>query len=102
MVQRISAIAPRRAGFADRLYALLGPLFRRAEPVAIVEQRFNFLPRSFRWRGDLRRVRHIARVWDCAHIGRRAPRRYFEVVCQDGGICVLFQDLNVGTWHLSL
>ena len=31
----------------------------------------------------------------------RAPRRYFEVICGRGGSYVLFQDLQLGTWHMS-
>jgi hypothetical protein len=75
---------------------------RRAEPIAIVEQRFNFLPRSFRWRGNLQSIRQIARVWERTYTSRRAPRRYFEVICQDNSTRVLFQDLSVGTWHVSV
>ncbi len=102
MVQRISAIGPSRADGFPRMRSLLRALIRHAEPVALVEQRFNFLPRSFRWRGDLRRVRVVARMWEHPRVGWRPPRRYFEVVCHDDGTYLLFQDLSIGTWHLSV
>lgn len=102
MVQRMSAVGPWRADGFSRLRSLLRALGRHAEPVALIEQHFNFLPRSFRWRGDLRRVRVVARVWELPRLGWRPPRRYFEVVCHDEGTYLLFQDLSIGTWHVSV
>jgi hypothetical protein len=102
MVQRIGVAAPARwwaGGFAwSRALALV----RRVEPVDLVEQRYNFLPHSFRWRGAMRRVRRVARVWEQQGSAARSPRRYFEVTCGGGGSYVLFQDLRVGTWHMSM
>jgi hypothetical protein len=102
MVQRTSAIGPWRADRLTRMGALLSGLVRHVEPVALVEQRFNFLPRSFRWRGDLWRVRVVAQVWEQPRAGWRSPRRYFEVVCHDDRTYILFQDLHIGTWHVSV
>lgn len=110
MVQRISAFSSRstggamgaRAGLGGWLRALLAPFRRRVEPVDLLDQQFNFLPRSFRWRGDLWRVRSIVRVWEQPRAGLRPSRRYFEVTCGPGGRYVLFQDLQIGTWHVSL
>ena len=102
MVQRTIAPTHSRSLFGGRVWSLLAASGRRAEPVDLVEQRFNFLPHSFRWRGDLRRVRLVARVWEQHASGIRAPRRYFEVIFGQGGSYVLFQDLKVGTWHVSL
>ncbi|HNP73325.1 MAG TPA: hypothetical protein PLO33_13125 [Kouleothrix sp.] len=96
MVQRISALAPAPAGLLGRVLSGLGALWRRAEPVDVVDQRFNFLPHRFRWRGDLRRVRVVARVWE------RSGRRYFEVICGPEQCFVLFQDVRLGTWHVSV
>ena len=110
MVQRISALSPRssyrhgqdRIGLVVWLRARLEELTRRVEPVDLLDQRFNFLPRSFRWRGDLWRVRSIERVWEQPCARRRPSRRYFEVTCGPGSCHVLFQDLRIGTWHVSL
>ena len=109
MVQRISALSspPARvvqghARFGERVWAILAELLGRTEPIELIEQRFSFLPRSFRWRGDLRRVRAVVRVWEQPQIGMRPARRYFEVICGQGGSYTLFQDLQIGTWHVSL
>jgi len=74
----------------------------QVEPVDLLDQRFNFLPRSFRWRGDLRRVRSIERVWEQPRAGLRPSRRYFEVTCGPRDRYILFQDLQIGTWHVSV
>jgi hypothetical protein len=110
MVQRISAFSSRsygghtkdRHGLAGWARAGLALLRARVEPVDLLDQRFNFLPRSFRWRGDLWRVRSIVRVWEQPRAGMRPSRRYFEVTCGPGGRHILFQDLQIGTWHVSV
>ena len=110
MVQRISAFLPRssggpgqgRIGIAAWVRARLAELTRQVEPIDLLDQRFNFLPRSFRWRGDLWRVRSIVRVWEQPQIGWQSSRRYFEVTCGPGSCHILFQDLRIGTWHVSL
>ena len=110
MVQRISALSPRpaggsglgRIGFVVWIRATLAELTSRVEPVDLLDQRFNFLPRSFRWRGDLWRVRSIERVWEQPRGGWRPARRYFEVTCGLDTSHILFQDLRIGTWHVSL
>jgi hypothetical protein len=102
MVQRIGVPALSNSGAGDRTLARIAALFGRAEPVDLVEQRYNFLPQRFRWRGDLRRVRAVARVWERPGAAARPARRYFAVTCCQGGTYVLFQDLRVGTWHMSL
>ena len=109
MVQRISALSPRsserygqnRIGLVGWVRARLADLTSQVEPVDLLDQRFNFLPRSFRWRGDLWRVRSVERVWEQSR-GRQAARRYFEVTCGPGSSHILFQDLRMGTWHVSL
>jgi hypothetical protein len=110
MVQRISALSPRsshrpgqgRIGLAGWVRARLAELTSRVEPVDLLDQRFNFLPHRFRWRGDLWRVRSIERVWEQSRSGWVPPRRYFEVTCGTGSCHILFQDLRIGTWHVSL
>ena len=98
MIQPISAPTLAPAAVLEQVRALFALLARHTEPIELVEQRYNFLPQRFCWRGDVRRVRAVARVWE--HPGR--ARRYFEVVCGPGHSFVLFQDLQVGTWHVSL
>jgi hypothetical protein len=110
MVQRISALSSRsagghgqgRIGLAAWVRTSLAELTGRVEPVDLLDQRFNFLPRSFRWRGDIWRVRSIVRVWEHPRAGWRPSRRYFEVTCGPGSCHILFQDLRIGTWHVSL
>src|SRR5262245_49430668 len=110
MVQRISAFSSRSWGGSPRgrldlagwLRALQALLSGRVEPIDLIDQRFNFLPRSFRWRGGLWRVRSIVRVWEQPRAGWRPSRRYFEVLCGPGSRYILFQDLRIGTWHVSL
>ena len=110
MVQRISAFSSRsfgdhlkdRPGFAGWVRAGPALVRGRVEPVDLLDQRFNFLPRSFRWRGDLWRVRSIERVWEQPNARLRPSRRYFEVTCGPGGRYILFQDLQIGTWHVSV
>jgi hypothetical protein len=110
MVQRISALSHRssdryaqgRIGLAGWVHARLEALTRRVEPIDLLDQRFNFLPRSFRWRGDLWRVRSIVRIWEQPCATWRPSRRYFEVTCGPGSCHILFQDLQIGTWHVSL
>ena len=109
MVQRISALSSRprvrlakhRPGLGGRVWAMLAELFERAEPIELFEQRFNFLPRSFRWRGDLRRVRAIVRVWELPGVGMRPARRYFEVLCGQGGSSLVNQIFSTSTWQSS-
>src|SRR3989442_254074 len=85
-----------------RLSSLLSTFVVWSEPIELVEQRFNFLPRVFHWRGDVWRVRRIVKIWEYDGKGRRSSRRYFQVLCQEERCYVLFQDLSIGTWHLHL
>ncbi len=96
MIQVIEARAQQRAGLAPRMLMALGWGVRGNEPVLLIEQRFNFLPLNFRWRGALWRVRSVVAVQE------RGARRYFRVICQDGSRHMLFQDLTLGTWHVRV
>jgi hypothetical protein len=102
MTHGAGVFAPRRSeGLFDRLRALLDACRRRAEPIELVEQQFNYLPRTFRWHGRLWRVQQILGI----HEQRRAERegrRYFRVRCQDDRSYLLYQDLHIGTWHVSM
>lgn len=98
MIPWIGIGAPQRAGLMARLLATVWP---GGEPVELIEQRFNFLPQRFRWRGAHWRVRRISAVWEHTR-GRRQPRRYFRVICQDDSQHMLYQDLTFGTWHVRV
>jgi hypothetical protein len=74
---------------------------RRAEPVAIEEQRFGYGPWRFRHRGNLYRVCRVEGVRVEVAGWGRAARRYFTVRCADGANRTLFQDLRAGTWHIE-
>lgn len=101
MTHGVGAFAPRRIGdSADRHWSLLPLIQQRVEPVELVAQRFNFLPRVFRWRGNLWRVQQITNIYE--HGTDRQARRYFRVRCQDDRSYLLYQDLRIGTWHLSV
>ncbi len=80
----------------------LRPFWRMvpAEPAELIAQRNNFLPRLFRWRGVIWRVRMVQGIWEETR-GFGGPRRYFQIVCQDDQPRMLYQDLRIGTWHVS-
>jgi len=71
------------------------------EPVELIEQRFRYFPRLFRWRGQRYEVESIDRCWVVARPGwrRRVERRFFRVQC-GSGTYDLYQDLRTGIWHL--
>ncbi len=71
------------------------------EAVEMVERRFQFFPRIFRWRGRHYEVDAVERCWTVSRPGwkRRVERHYFVVRCADG-IFELFQDIKANTWHL--
>lgn len=96
MIQVIETRAQQRSGLAPRMLMALRWGARGDEPVQLIEQRFNFLPLTFRWRGALWRVRSIVSVQD------RGARRYFRVICQDDSRYMLFQNLRLGTWHVRV
>lgn len=84
-----------------QLAGWVGRVFARPQPIEVVEQRYNFLPRRFRSAGCLWSVRAIRRSWDVAATAILPPRRYFHVLCDDGGERMLFQELRQGMWYLS-
>ena len=71
------------------------------EAVELLEQRFNYLPQLFRWRGRYYEVDAVERCWTVTRRRRRhhLQRRYFQVQCGDGTF-ELYQDLVAGTWRL--
>jgi hypothetical protein len=71
------------------------------EAVDMLERRFRYFPRAFRWRGQRYEVEAVERCWTVSKSGwrRRVERHYFLVHCDEGAF-ELYQDLKAGTWHL--
>ncbi len=71
------------------------------EAIELLERRFQYFPRLFRWRGRRYQVEAVERCWTVSRRrwGRRVERRFFLVQCADGTF-ELFQDLRANTWHL--
>jgi len=67
------------------------------EAVELVEQRFQCLPRVFRWRGRRYNVEAVQRCWTASRRRwrGRVERRFFQVQCAEGSF-----DLKTGAWHL--
>lgn len=73
----------------------------RAEPIAISEIRFNYLPARFMYRGEERRVRKVEKSWGKAATWLNPPRRFFRVRCQDDQIFNLIHDIQLDAWYLQ-
>lgn len=71
------------------------------EAVEMVERRYQYFPRVFRWRGQRCEVESVQRCWT---VNRRAwrgriQRHFFQVRCAQGDF-ELYQDVRSGAWHL--
>lgn len=73
---------------------------QRIDPVEMCARRFFYQPLRFRWRGMIHRVYRIERVWEQGARRGQAARRYFVVRCDDAQQYTLFQDLDLGLWHV--
>ena len=71
------------------------------EPVEMMQRRFKYFPRVFRWRGQRYRVEAVAQRWTRVRRARegRMERHYWQLQCAQGDF-ELFQDIRTGTWHL--
>lgn len=101
MVDSLRALPGARGGRIKRLLGRYACWPMRDEPIEVIEQWFNYLPGRFRWRGSVQRVRWVLSSWERSRAGRRAARRYFQVICHEGTDHIVYQDLQVGTWHVS-
>ena len=97
MIQQISASTPAGTGVFARGWAWLAALWQRSEPIDVVEQRFNFLPDRFRWRGDTRRVRAVTRVWERPSDGGPGAARLEVGVGAIKALCCF----KMCGWHLA-
>jgi hypothetical protein len=71
------------------------------ETVNMMQKRYRYFPREFRWRGQRYRVESVERCWSVSRRGwkRRIERHFFHVRCAAGDF-ELFQDVQTGNWHL--
>lgn len=71
------------------------------EAIEILERRFQYFPRAFRWRGRRHDVEAVEECWTVSRQGwrRRVERHFFRVQCAEGTF-ELYQDLEANTWHL--
>ncbi len=71
------------------------------EPIDLLQRRFQYFPRIFRWRGQRYEVDAVERCWTVVRRGwrRQAQRHYFSVRCTEGEF-ELYQDIRTGLWHL--
>ena len=77
-------------------------MYRIDEPIALLELRYNYQPRTFRWRGMTHAINLVERRWaDAGLPWRPADRQYWRVRCQDGRRYDIYQDLRANTWHLA-
>jgi hypothetical protein len=77
-------------------------MYRIDEPIALLELRYNYQPRAFRWRGMTHAIYQVERRWaEVALPWRPAQRQYWRVRCQDGRRYDIYQDLRANTWHLA-
>lgn len=71
------------------------------EPLEMIDRRFQYFPRRFRWRGEQYRVQQVQECWTVSRRGwrQRVERHFFCVECAEGAF-ELFQDVRDNTWHL--
>lgn len=71
------------------------------EAVEMIDLRFQFLPRLFRWRGQIYNVESVENSWtQSRRRGKhRTERRFFRVQCASTTL-ELYQDLRSSTWHV--
>jgi hypothetical protein len=71
------------------------------EAIEMVERRFRYFPRVFRWRGRRYEVEAVEQCWTVSRSAwrRRVERHFFRVQCA-GGTFELYQEVRTNTWHL--
>ncbi len=72
------------------------------EAIEMVQRRFNYFPKVFRWRGQRYHVDRVEECWTVSRPGwkRRVERHCFRLSCRAGDFEV-YQDLASNTWHLG-
>jgi hypothetical protein len=72
------------------------------EPIALLEMRYNYQPRTFLWRGKTHAIYQVESRWAAnGRLWGPAVRHYRRVRCDDGRRYDIYQDVRVNTWHLE-
>jgi hypothetical protein len=71
------------------------------EAIEMVQRRFQYFPRVFRWRGHRYDVDVIEQCWTVSRRAwwRRVERHFFRLRCAEGTF-EIYQDVRTNTWHL--
>jgi hypothetical protein len=75
------------------------------ESIEMLNRKFRYLPRTFRWRGQRYEVKSVERCWTVSRwtpwlgLRRRVERHYFRVQCLEG-VFDLYQDIRSGAWYV--
>ena len=75
---------------------------RIEEQIQVCDKRFNYFPKTFRWRGETYHVRSVDRCWTVTR--RRllgSVERHCFRVRTAGGVYDLHQDLDRNEWYLA-
>jgi hypothetical protein len=68
------------------------------EAVEMLERRFGYFPRRFRWRGKVYEVDGVERCWTSM---KNTPRLCFRVHYREGRFD-LSQDIRLNKWEVAL
>lgn len=80
---------------------------QRFYPAPAIEVRCDAAdaPTGFLWRRRWSMVAHTEALWQQTNGWWQADvehRAYFRVVARDGLRCVIYRDLQTGTWHMHM
>jgi hypothetical protein len=67
------------------------------EAVEMLEKRFGYFPKRFRWHGKIYDVEAVERCWTGV---RSNPRLSFRVRCREGSF-ELSQDVRLNKWEVT-
>jgi hypothetical protein len=70
----------------------------RREAIEMLDRRFGYFPKRFRWHGRIYDVETVDRCWTSA---RSTPRMCFRVRCREGWF-ELSQDVRLNRWEVTL
>lgn len=68
------------------------------EAAEVLEKRFGYFPKRFRWRGRIYDIDSVERCWTSM---RRGPRLCFRVRCRETRFD-LSQDIRLNKWEVAL
>jgi hypothetical protein len=70
----------------------------KRESIEMIEKRFGYFPKQFRWHGRLYDVEVVERCWTSV---RSHPRLCFRVRCRERSF-ELSQDVRLNRWEVTL